>query len=101
MAQGAKSLGMWQATGSLTNRLFARLFGQPDPVAVVEQRYNFLPARFRWSGQIWRVRRVVRVWDTAATALAPPRRFFAVLCHDGGERTLVQDLRIGAWFVYG
>lgn len=100
MAHGTKILGR-RATGSVVAQLVARLFARPEPVAVVEQRYGFLPARFRWSGEIWRVRRVVHMWDTAETMFAPPRRFFAVLCQDGGERTLVQDLRIGAWFVYG
>jgi hypothetical protein len=39
------------------------------------------------------------MWDEGATPLAPPRRFFQVLCHDGGDRILFQDLRLGTWHV--
>jgi hypothetical protein len=75
------------------------MVARPEPVEVVEQRYNFLPLRFRWSGSLWRVRRVTQVWDEAATGLLPPRRYFQVLCDDGGERMLFQDLRLGLWYL--
>lgn len=77
------------------------LFNRPEPIEVIEQGYNFLPLRFRWSGELCRVRQVKRVWDEAATALLPPRRYFWVICDDGGERMVFQDLRLGMWYVRG
>ena len=80
---------------------FAHVFARPAPIELVEQRFNFLPARFRRNGELWRVRGVLRVWDEAATALLPPRRYFHVRCDDGGERVLFQDLRLGMWYSHG
>lgn len=74
-----------------------RLFARPEPIEVVEQRYNFLPQRFRWRGNTWRVRRVVRIWDYEHNALMPPRRYFRVLCQDDAAHTVFQDLRLGTW----
>lgn len=79
--------------------LFAWLFARSAPIEVVEQRFNFLPARFRWGGRLWRVRRVLRMWDVAATTLLPPRRYFCVQCDDGGDQVVFQDLRLGIWYL--
>lgn len=76
-----------------------RVFARPQPIEVVEQRYNFLPRRFRSAGCLWSVRAIRRSWDVAATAILPPRRYFHVLCDDGGERMLFQELRQGMWYL--
>jgi hypothetical protein len=78
---------------ALVGRLGVRL----EPVELVEQRYNFLPQRFRWRGNVMRVRHVMKVWEQDHTATRPPRRYFQVVCHDGGSRVLFQDLRLGTW----
>ena len=97
--------GMWPIQRRRSLRLpqlvaaVSRLFVRSEQIEVVEQGYNFLPLRFRWSGQLWRVRQVQRVWDEAATALLPPRRYFWLVCDDGGARMVFQDLRLGIWYL--
>ena len=81
----------WSALGAL--------FRRPEPVEMVEQRFNFLPRCFRWRGDLWRVRSIVRVWDRPSTALLPPRRYFEVSCGQRDNYVLVQDLRIGVWYL--
>lgn len=70
---------------------------QAEPVEVVEQRFNFLPQRFRWRGNLWCVRLVVRVWEQQHRAGAPPRRYYEVVCQGGGNYVLFQDLQVGTW----
>ena len=41
----------------------AALWQRSEPIDVVEQRFNFLPDRFRWRGDTRRVRAVTRVWE--------------------------------------
>lgn len=65
-----------------------------EPVELCEQRFGFIPARFRHRGELRHVRRVERSWDKAGRA---PRRYFAVCCADGSTRTLFQDLLAGTW----
>ena len=69
----------------------AALFQRAEPVDLVEQRYNFLPQRFRWRGDLRRVRTVARVWEQ------PARRYFEVTCCQGRSYVLFQDLRVGTW----
>ncbi len=65
-----------------------------EPVELCEQRFGFLPARFRHRGELRQVRRLERSWDKTGPA---PRRYFAVRCADGTGWTLFQDLRAGTW----
>lgn len=65
-----------------------------EPVELCEQRFGFLPARFRHRGELRQVRRLERSWDEAGRS---PRRYFAVRCADGTGWTLFQDLRAGTW----
>lgn len=100
MVRVAGSQHMVQARlASMVDTIAAWIFARPTPIEVLEQRCNFLPARFRWSGRLWRVRRVIDVWDEAATALLPPRRYFRVQCNDGDNRVVFQDLRLGMWYM--
>jgi hypothetical protein len=83
--------------GDRTLARIAALFGRAEPVDLVEQRYNFLPQRFRWRGDLRRVRAVARVWERPGAAARPARRYFAVTCCQGGTYVLFQDLRVGTW----
>jgi hypothetical protein len=80
---------------------FGVLFMRPEPIEMVEQRFNFLPRTFRWRGGLCRVRSIVRVWDQRRSSLRPPRRYFEVICGQGGSYILTQDLRVGAWHMIG
>lgn len=77
----------------------AALLGRGEPVELVERRFNFLPQRFRWRGDLLQVRRVVAIRDRAAPGA--PRRYFEVVCQDGATYVLFQDLRIGTWHMRG
>jgi len=82
---------VWSAVGAL--------FRRPEPVEMLDQRFNFLPRSFRWRGDVWRVRSIARVWDRPSTALLPPRRYFEVNCGQRDSYILVQDLRIDVWYL--
>jgi hypothetical protein len=73
--------------------------GRVEPVDLLDQRFNFLPRSFRWRGDLWRVRSIVRVWEQPHAGLRPSRRYFEVICGPGGRYILFQDLRIGTWHV--
>jgi hypothetical protein len=77
--------------------LLGPLFRRAEPVAIVEQRFNFLPRSFRWRGDLRRVRHIARVWDCAHIGRRAPRRYFEVVCQDGGICVLFQDLNVGTW----
>lgn len=79
----------------------AGLFERPEPVELIEQRFHFLPQRFRWRGDLRRVRAIALVWERSGTRRHAPRRYFRVICHDGRGVTLFQDLRIGTWHAVG
>lgn len=87
----------WSVEG-LSARLGA-LLGRVEPVELVAQRYNFLPHTFRWRGNLRRVRAVARVWEQPGLALRSPRRYFEVICGQGGSYVLFQDLRLGTWHI--
>jgi hypothetical protein len=98
MVQGIGARAARQAR--LGERVWAALVAllqRPEPVEMVEQRFNYLPRIFRWRGDVWRVRSVVRVWDRPGTQLHPPRRYFEIICGQSGRHILIQDLQIGAW----
>jgi hypothetical protein len=75
--------------------LLAAVLARPEPVDLIAQRFNFLPQRFRRRGAVHRVRAIVAVWERADTR--SPRRYFRVVCHDGSDCLLYQDLRLGTW----
>ena len=77
----------------------AELTGRVEPVDLLDQRFNFLPRSFRWRGDLWRVRSIVRVWEQPCGGLRPARRYFEVTCGPGSCHILFQDLRIGTWHV--
>ena len=77
--------------------LLSTYFGWSEPVELVEQRFNFLPRIFRWRGDVWRVRRVVRVWDYDGGAWQASRRYFQIICQEERSYVLFQDLSIGTW----
>jgi len=70
-----------------------------EPVDLLDQRFNFLPRSFRWRGDLWRVRSIVRVWEQPCAGWQPSRRYFEVTCGSGICHILFQDLRIGTWHV--
>jgi hypothetical protein len=75
------------------------LTSRVEPVDLLDQRFNFLPRSFRWRGDLWRVRAIVRVWEQPCAGWWPPRRYFEVTCGPGSCHILFQDLRIGTWHV--
>jgi hypothetical protein len=81
----------WAALVEFLNRV--------EPVELLDQRFNFLPRSFRWRGDLWRVRAVVQVWEQPSVGLRPSRRYFEVLCGQGGSCVLFQDLHLGTWYV--
>lgn len=79
-------------------RLLASLCPSGEPVELIEQRFNFLPQRFRWRGVLWRVRRINAVWEQPRR-WRQPRRYFRVICQDDSQHMLYQDLTFGTWHV--
>jgi hypothetical protein len=77
----------------------AELACRVEPVDLLDQRFNFLPRSFRWRGDLWRVRSIVRVWEQPRVGWRPSRRYFEVTCGPGSYHILFQDLRIGTWHV--
>jgi hypothetical protein len=69
-----------------------------EPVELVEQRFNFLPQRFRWRGVHWRVRQISAIWEHAR-GRQQARRYFRVICQDDTQHMLYQDLTLGTWHV--
>jgi hypothetical protein len=92
--------------GQARNRLvtwfrasLAELTSRVEPIDLLDQRFNFLPRSFRWRGDLWRVRSIVRVWEQPHFGWRPSRRYFEVICGPGSCHILFQDLRIGTWHV--
>ena len=86
----------------LASRAWAALvefLNRAEPVELLDQRFNFLPRSFRWRGDLWRVRVVVRVWEQPPVGLQPSRRYFEVLCGQDGSCVLFQDLHLGTWYL--
>jgi hypothetical protein len=86
----------------LVDRVWARLaelLGRAEPIELIEQRFSFLPRSFLWRGDLRRVRAIVRVWELPQAGMRPARRYFEVICGQGGNYTLFQDLQIGTWHV--
>lgn len=79
--------------------VIAALFERPEPVELTEQRFQFLPQRFRWRGDLRRVRAITQIWERSGTRRRAPRRYFRVICQDGCGMTLFQDLQLGTWHV--
>ena len=77
----------------------AELTRQVEPIDLLDQRFNFLPRSFRWRGDLWRVRSIVRVWEQPQIGWQSSRRYFEVTCGPGSCHILFQDLRIGTWHV--
>lgn len=69
------------------------------PIELSEQRYGFLPARFRHHGALHRIASVERIWEAYGRGARADRRYFAVRCADARRCTLFQDLRAGTWHV--
>lgn len=100
MVQRMSAVGPWRADGFSRLRSLLRALGRhAEPVALIEQHFNFLPRSFRWRGDLRRVRVVARVWELPRLGWRPPRRYFEVVCHDEGTYLLFQDLSIGTWHV--
>jgi hypothetical protein len=91
--EARRDLAGWVRAG------LARLGGRAEPVDLLDQRFNFLPRSFRWRGDLWRVRSIVRVWEQPRAGMRPSRRYFEVTCGLGGRYILFQDLLIGTWHV--
>ena len=91
--QGRRGLVAWvrACLEDLTSRV--------EPVDLLDQRFNFLPRSFRWRGDLWRVRAIVRVWEQPRAGWRPARRYFEVTCGPGSCHILFQDLRVGTWHV--
>ena len=70
-----------------------------EPIALHEKRFNYLPLRFMYRGEEWRVRQVEKSWGEAATWRRPPRRFFRVRCQDNSVVHLIHDVRLDAWYL--
>ena len=79
--------------------LFKTLFIAPEPIEVLEQRFNFFPRTFRWRGDVCRIRSVTYVWDHGPRWGSAPRRYFRVTGHRGERYTLFQNLHIGTWHI--
>jgi hypothetical protein len=77
----------------------AELTSRVEPIDLLDQRFNFLPRSFRWRGDLWRVRSIVRVWEQPRVGWRPARRYFEVTCGPGSCHILFQDLGIGTWHV--
>ena len=77
----------------------AALTFRVEPVDLLDQRFNFLPRSFRWRGDLWRVRSIVRMWEQPRAGWRPSRRYFEVTCGPGSCHILFQDLQIGTWHV--
>ena len=92
-AQSRSGLAAW------VRQNLAELTGRVEPVDLLDQRFNFLPRSFRWRGDLWRVRSIVRVWEQPRAGWQPSRRYFEVTCGLGSCHILFQDLRIGTWHV--
>lgn len=90
-------IGAPQRAG-LMARLLATVWPGGEPVELIEQRFNFLPQRFRWRGAHWRVRRISAVWEHTR-GRRQPRRYFRVICQDDSQHMLYQDLTFGTWHV--
>lgn len=75
----------------------AAIWQQSEPIELVEQRFNFLPDRFRWRGDMRRVRAVTRVWEWPSDGVRPARRYFEVRCGRDQSFVLFQDVHIGTW----
>lgn len=72
---------------------FEAFWRRAEPIDLVDQRFNFLPHRFRWRGDMRRVRAVARVWERSG------RRYFEVICGQEQSFVLFQDVRVGTWHV--
>jgi hypothetical protein len=92
-AQGRIGLAGWvhARLEALTRRV--------EPIDLLDQRFNFLPRSFRWRGDLWRVRSIVRIWEQPCATWRPSRRYFEVTCGPGSCHILFQDLQIGTWHV--
>lgn len=88
---------LWHIGRALAKR--AAWFTAPEPIELTEQRFRFLPQRFRWRGGLRRVRAIIRVWEHSGTRWQAPRRYFRIVCQDGCGLTLFQDLRVGTWYI--
>jgi hypothetical protein len=100
MVQRTSAIGPWRADRlTRMGALLSGLVRHVEPVALVEQRFNFLPRSFRWRGDLWRVRVVAQVWEQPRAGWRSPRRYFEVVCHDDRTYILFQDLHIGTWHV--
>src|SRR3989442_254074 len=71
-----------------------------EPIELVEQRFNFLPRVFHWRGDVWRVRRIVKIWEYDGKGRRSSRRYFQVLCQEERCYVLFQDLSIGTWHLH-
>jgi hypothetical protein len=79
--------------------MVSSFFVRVEPVELVAQRFNFLPHRFRWRGDLRSVRAVARTWEQPQIGLWPARRYFEVICGQGTRYILFQDIQIGTWHV--
>lgn len=73
------------------------LVQRSEPIELVDRQFNFLPHRFRWRGDLRRVRTIARVWEQPRVGARPARRYFEVICGHGGNYVLFQDLQVGTW----
>ena len=72
---------------------------RPEPIALQEKRFNYLPFRFMYRGEEWRVRQVEKSWGEAGTWRKPPRWFFRVRCQDDEIVHLIHDVQLDAWYL--
>ncbi len=68
-----------------------------EAIDVMQHRWRYFPAAFRWRGRRHQIEAVERSWLVPATGWRrQDRRFFRVRCADGVFE-LYQDLRAGTW----
>lgn len=90
------------ARGGRIKRLLGRYACWPmrdEPIEVIEQWFNYLPGRFRWRGSVQRVRWVLSSWERSRAGRRAARRYFQVICHEGTDHIVYQDLQVGTWHV--
>lgn len=69
-----------------------------EAIDVMQHRWRYFPAVFRWRGRRYQVDAVERSWLVPAQGWRRPhdRRFFQARCAEGTFE-LYQDLKTGTW----
>jgi len=68
-----------------------------DRIVLLELRFNFLPAAFRYQNIVHRITRITQISDICRRD--GQWRRYHVTCIDGAKRTLIHDLQSGTWYL--